>query len=197
MTSCALQSIGHRVCSVLGSCLQFQRHSIIVMKDLLVIILLFATLTDSKGQSKLDTSNYVLFKTMDSAPQVFDSRFEITSLTKSEIIKLENLLTKNIVEYNTSKKIKCDSLIKIKTENILNFCNPIKLSKYKRQLIAVVNFKGEKEVWVNCFRPSPAFNPTDWRKRIISVDGGGEYFFNVIVNLTTNKFQDLKVNGPF
>jgi hypothetical protein len=64
--------------------------------------------------------------------------------------------------------------------------------EYKRQLVAVINANGEKEVWVNCFCDR------DWgryRENLLVVDDGGTCYFNVKINLTTKTSYDLMVNG--
>jgi len=68
----------------------------------------------------------------------------------------------------------------------------IDLKKYKRQYIAVINSKGEKEVWVNCFCDTWKKN---WRKELIFVLDGGNCYFNLKINLTKGEYYDLMVNG--
>jgi len=66
------------------------------------------------------------------------------------------------------------------------------LNEYKRQLVAVINGKGEKEVWVNCFCNR------DWgryREEVLVADDGGACYFNIKINLTTKTSYDLMVNG--
>lgn len=70
----------------------------------------------------------------------------------------------------------------------------IDLGKYKRQYMPFQNKRGEKVVWVNCFCISNMDFP-DWKKAIVIVDDGGSCFFNVIINLTTKKYEHLFING--
>ena len=66
------------------------------------------------------------------------------------------------------------------------------LTQYKRQYVAVINAKGEKEVWVNCFCQlvSPA-----WRKEIVVVYDGGPCFFHLVVNLSKHQYYSVMING--
>ena len=64
---------------------------------------------------------------------------------------------------------------------------------YKKQLVAALNDKGQKEVWINCF--CYAGSDDRWKTEIIYAKDGGNCFFNFKINLTTNQFYDLVVNG--
>lgn len=58
--------------------------------------------------------------------------------------------------------------------------------------MATINSKGEKVVWIDCFcrqwdkgsRTSP-----------VIVTDGGNFYFNLKVNLTTEQYYELMVNG--
>ena len=68
----------------------------------------------------------------------------------------------------------------------------ISTAHYKRQYMVVLNKKGEKEVWVNCF----CWNyGADWRNTIVSVDDGGNCFFNLKINLTKKEYYNFDING--
>ena len=107
-------------------------------------------------------------------------------LEKDEIIAAEKLLVDCIDEYNNKQPIKTSTDGR-KYEPVL-----INLTSYKRQYVAVKNNKGEKEVWINCFKNS--FD-RDWKKEIISARGGGNGFFNLKVNLSKKKYYDFSVNS--
>ena len=71
------------------------------------------------------------------------------------------------------------------------------LERYKRQLVPVVNPKGEKEVYVNCFcRNDNSSFGREWRTKLLLIDGGGTCFFSIKINLTQKKSYELMVNGP-
>lgn len=64
---------------------------------------------------------------------------------------------------------------------------------YRKQLIAVTNKTGEKEVWVNCF--CNTWDNDRWKTEMMLVADGGNCYFNFKINLTTKKYYDLGVNG--
>ncbi len=65
-------------------------------------------------------------------------------------------------------------------------------TKYKRQYFPVINEKGDKEVWVNCFCRNIDGN---WKEELILVQDGGNCFFQLKVNLKAKKYYEFTVNG--
>ncbi|WP_460470295.1 hypothetical protein [Emticicia fontis] len=114
-----------------------------------------------------------------------------TELTTIEMDKIERLLEAYIREYNVPQ---------LKRYNQWNEAFPkehykkekfiIDLKRYKRQYVAIINAKGEKEVWINCF----CSNPKYWEKYIVEVLDGGNCYFNLKINLTKDTYYDLIVN---
>lgn len=98
-----------------------------------------------------------------------------TDLTNGDLLKIDTMLNICINDYKLDKK---------------NFT--IDLTRYKRQYVAVLNSKGEKEVWVNCFCRA---ENQDWKKNLIFVEDGGNCYFNLKINLTTGQYYELMVNG--
>ncbi len=98
-----------------------------------------------------------------------------TDLSIKDLIIIENLLTDCIAEYNPKQEQQFNELKSNNLElsfNIKHFV--IDLERYKRQYMAVINDKGEKEVWINCFCNSWE---KDWRNEIIIVKDGGKLLF--------------------
>lgn len=114
-------------------------------------------------------------------------------LTDVDLTRIEKLLWEFIDSYNLEldrqyKESKTrNSSLEISLKDHI-----IDLKEYKRQYVAVINNKGEKEVWVNCF-----CDPwkTNWRKETVSVLDGGNCYFNLKVNLTNGECYALMVNG--
>ena len=69
----------------------------------------------------------------------------------------------------------------------------INLNNYKRQYVAVINEKGEKEVWVNLFCDDIEIH--HWKTEIFGAHGGGWCFFQFKLNLTRNKYYDAWFNA--
>src|SRR5205085_12289045 len=90
---------------------------------------------------------------------MFDRNSKNANLSDQEIALVERLLEQSVDDYNLN--LLTDTLLsKIKT--------PLDFSRYKRQLIAVTNEKGEREVFLNCICASviPGLfkSGIDWRK---------------------------------
>lgn len=129
-----------------------------------------------------DTTQYWVFK--DSEP---------TDLTNDDLQKIETILNKCISDYNPEQERQFKEIsdkhpdYKLDKKNFI-----IDLTHYKRQYVAILNSKGEKEVWVNCF--CDTWN-SDWKKDLIYVDDGGNCYFNLKINLTIGQYYELMVNG--
>ncbi len=129
-----------------------------------------------------DTTQYWIFK--DSKP---------TNLTNDDLLKIETILNKSIKDYNPNQERKFKEINDKHPEYKLDKKNfTIDLTLYKRQYVAVLNSKGEKEVWVNCFCGAGSQN---WKKNLIFVKDGGNCYFNLKINLTTGQYYELMVNG--
>jgi transcriptional regulator of heat shock response len=147
-----------------------QRQNVYTLDTLVVAILPF------------DTTHYWVFK--DSKP---------TELTNDDLQKIETILNKCINDYNPDQEKQFKEINEKHPEYKLDKKNfTIDLSLYKRQYVAVLNSKGEKEVWVNCFCGEWSSND---RNRILHVEDGGNCYFNLKINLTRGEFYELIVNG--
>ncbi len=73
----------------------------------------------------------------------------------------------------------------------------IHLKDYKKQYIAVINSRHEKEVWANCFCKAieKRIEFVEWKKVPVKVIDGGNCFFNVKLNLAQRKAYEFKVNS--
>jgi len=131
------------------------------------------------SSEKVDTSVIAIIPFRQSMEWLFDENYKSCSLTKTDIIEIENLLDECITDYNNkfSEDKSQDKLIK---EN------------YKRQYVAAINKKGEKEIWINCLCQTES---NRWKKSVILVADGGSCYFNLKVNLTKKKYYNLIVNG--
>jgi hypothetical protein len=150
-------------------------------------------LTSISTQVYVDTSIYTILPYDTSDHWVFQ-KANATSLSTTEIMKIEKMLQTAISEYNVEQRNKFDSMIKKHPDYELKQHNFIsELKRYKRQYFPIVNEKGEKEVWVNCF--CSTWGSEKWKSEIIHVKDGGNCFFNVKINLTKQILYELSVNG--
>jgi hypothetical protein len=112
----------------------------------------------------------------------FDSlQYRPATITQEDIGQIEKHLAESVTEYNNSLSAGHD-----------DYKINLKDRDYKKQLVAVTNSKGEKEVWVNCFCDDW---DKAWRTQIVMVHDGGPCYFNFKINLTRKKVYDLMVNG--
>ncbi|WP_162910576.1 hypothetical protein [Hymenobacter oligotrophus] len=122
------------------------------------------------------------------------SKVKGASLTAQEIVFTEYLLNVCVSKHNLEQRIKLQKMrethpkITLKESDFI-----INLPNYKRQLVAFYNGKGEKKVWVNCF--CKPLNGTEWRRKVVEVDDGGNCYFNTVVDLRRMKCLGLSINS--
>ena len=142
-------------------------------------------MVDQKLKSKniqIDTSKIAILPFDKKSNYPFDNSFNPTTLTQEDIKSIDSLLIACVTDYN-------NSLDKDHKEWSID----IKKYNYQKQIIAVTNKKGDKEVWVNCF--CQIWDNNNWKTEILLVHDGGNCYFNFKLNLVTKKFYDLGVNG--
>lgn len=115
------------------------------------------TNTETKNHEKLvnkihiDTSVITILPIEATLDWVFKSG-KSTDLTSEDLLTIETILKRTIDEYNCKQERQFKETSGKHPEYKLykkDFI--IDLPRYKRQYIAIINSKGEKEVWINCF----------------------------------------------
>ena len=87
------------------------------------------------------------------------------------------------------KKMKIeDPTLTLRVEDFM-----IDIRNYKRQYIAYINSKNEKEVWVNCF--CETWDNDVWKFKIVEVRDGGNCYFNLKINLEQKAYFEFCLNG--
>ena len=169
----------------------------------------FTQLKVKHTSEKIDTSKYAILKFDKNRFKYLDYYFDINSkptpLTLKDIKTIEALIEKCTSDYNKQQQIYWQPIIEKQPEKFpdpsaIIHGNDIKNPLlYYKQLIAVIDKNGEKIVFVNCFcskeMKSSTNDPSYWKRGIIMVDDGGNCFFQLKVNLTTNKVDHFRVNG--
>jgi hypothetical protein len=112
-----------------------------------------------------------------------------------------NLWEPSNIELKKTEEI----LIKAINENQFYFLKEKKLSEIKknyRQYLCYINDKGEKVVYINSMCDlftdyDKENNPIsfDWKNKMIDISDGGECYWNIKINLSTNEYYELKING--
>jgi hypothetical protein len=138
---------------------------------------------ETKHYFSTDTSRYAILKPDSTPNYIFDKSYKPATLSDADIIQIEKLIDKKVSEVNDEVK----ATGHFKSEYIKN------PQKFYKQFIAVINSKGEKEVWVNCC--CTIYNRSDWKTQILLVLDGGSCFFNLKINLSSNTVYDLMING--
>jgi hypothetical protein len=105
---------------------------------------------------------------------LFNKNSQLYHLSNDDVLKIEDLIGKRVAVYNKT----ANSTIK-------------QPNKYYKQLIAIINVRGEREVWVNCC----CSVQSSWKKQIQIVKDGGTCNFQIKINLTKNIINSFRVNG--
>jgi hypothetical protein len=137
---------------------------------------------------KFDTSQTAIISLDRSANSPFGYDYTAATLTQTEIKEIDSLVMISVTDYNKSLKLNFDTI-----EYDISY-SPIDITSktYKRQLVAVKNTKGQKEVWVNYFCSTGNYN---WKRDYVAVQDGGSCYFNFKINLKTKRYYDFNVNG--
>ena|SRR6185295_14851840 len=137
---------------------------------------------NGQGRLTYDTTKTAIISWDNTSNYPFDSiNYHATMLTQDDINQVDSLLISSVTDYNNSL-----------TDGHDDYKIDLKGKDYKKQLIAVTNSKGEKEIWINCFCDDW---DKSWKTEIIEVHDGGPCYFNLKINLTTKKIYDFGVNG--
>ena len=138
-----------------------------------------------------DSSQYVILSFHPSATWIFQD-VQPAALDSADLMAIEQLISESIKEYNTTQ-VKALEKLKEKDPNATVHKGEyvIDFTTYKRQYVAIINKKGEKEVWVNCF----CMDLKNWRTEIVQVMDGGNCFFHLKINLSKKTYYELSVNG--
>lgn len=135
----------------------------------------------NKTDQGIDTSRTAVIKFNQESSWIFDSSYKAATLTNKELLAVDSFLLVCVTDYN--KSLNKDN----KRRSI-----DLKGRHYRKQLIVVVNEKGQKEVWVNCFCNT---HDDHWKTQILSTMDGGTCYFNFKINLTLKMYYSLVVNG--
>ncbi len=166
------------------------------MKRAIAVLLMFCTnmVAAQKGNKMnlLNDSSCVIIPYQSFHTSIFKD-VTPTTLQPNEIKIIEKFLYSAVNKYNQQRvkeyekyKKKNPSYTGNKKDVVIN------LKEYRIQLIPVLNKKGEKELWVNCFCRS---YDIDWKKNLVGVRDGGKCYFNLKINLSKKKYYDFVVNG--
>ena len=139
--------------------------------------------TKNLNELVYDTSRIAIIPYDSTLKYFFDSLSTETPLTQKDLFTIDSLFAIGIAEYNSS----------LSENEILVGYHKIDFSvqSYKKQLVAAITRKGEREVWINCFC---SVSHPRWKTEVIIVKDGGNCYLNFKINLSTKKHSSLDVN---
>lgn len=163
------------------------------MNNVLVSLFVLSTVLHSCMQNTKETRIAEVSSSMDDSTIVvipfdrlknwpFNNSYIPASLTGKEMEEIDSLINIGISEYNKS----------LTSQARNDYGIDLKKYKYRKQYVAALNERGEKEVWVNGFCSTIG---ETWRKEILLAKDGGNCYFNLKINLMTRKCFDISVNG--
>ena len=176
------------------------------MKILIFIILISITscngtkngtenksIENTQSEFNLAESEFIILPYKNDWSWIFNN-VKPTELTQTELIEIENILEKAINENNENQRTELEIHNKnFPKDKWKETGFELTLKGKKRQYIPVINEKGEKEVWINFFCDD--WGNDYWKSDILIVHDGGNCYFNLKVNLTTESYSELSING--
>jgi len=139
--------------------------------------------SDRFSNLKFDTTKTAILDFKKWMTWVFDGTFKPARLIQEDLSVIDSFLVEAVDDFNSWQQIhKSGHPWKI----------DLKSHSYSKQLFAVTNKNGEKEVWVNCFCTA---DNLDWKSTLIYVEDGATCFFNFKINLTTKAYYEFRVNA--
>lgn len=142
---------------------------------------------------ELDKSDFVVLPFQEEWDWVF-SNAKPTELSQAELIEIEKLINLAIKKNNENEASKLINHNK-------NYSNDkwketgyeLKIKRFKRQYVPVINQNGKKEIWINFFCDD--WGVADWRSDLIQVLDGGNCYFSLKIDLTNKTYSELSING--
>jgi len=158
------------------------------MKYVLLAVLSFYLLQFGYGQNKIDTSRVTVIPLTQSESWSWHLKNNHpVSLSADQLITIDSIIDVCILDHNNGGR------------GVVIVGRDIGIHTFKKQIIPSVNPKGKIIIWANCFSDDDSRWDIgiDWRKEVVQInDGGGSGgLFNLMIDLSTNKYYDLYVNG--
>ena len=135
------------------------------------------------SELKFDTSKTAIIELKSPLNWIFDSTYKPSKLIQTELSIIDSLLIIAVNDFNSWQE-------KNNSDHPWNI--DLKSRNYRKQIVAVINKQGEKEVWVNCFCSSGFVN---WKSKPVIVDDGATCFFNFKINLNKYSYYSFLVNS--
>lgn len=102
--------------------------------------------------------------------------------------KLEEILSDFFKQYSESTTNKDELLLGMQI-NIKGVGN------YNKQIIPFLDENNNEILWINCVHKETMCNLDSWRKKVVEINDGGVFHFNIFVSLKTKKCFGFSSNG--
>lgn len=142
----------------------------------------------------IDSTRFCVFEYNSSYRWIFPENSIKSELTNEDIKIAEQLLNQEIKKFNEEGKIRSDYLKeKFPDRQFYEKQFSIILEEYRRQYIIATSPTRDKILHINFFCGTEGFEY--WKEEYVSVDDGGNCFFQVLVNISKIKLLEFSVNG--
>ncbi|AHM59120.1 hypothetical protein D770_04265 [Flammeovirgaceae bacterium 311] len=144
----------------------------------------------------IDSLDYVVLKYDTARSWMFPKDVRPAELSKEEIADTEVLISKQIDKYNQNRTEEYYQTVAENPDQDFQLENFIieNQAKYTRQYVPVINSEGEKLLYVNAYCSLPG--PDDWKTKLFRIMGGGDCYFQAIINLSKKEVVRFNVNAP-
>ena len=142
---------------------------------------------------QIHDSTYVILDYQRDWHWIFENAKPI-SLSENELSEIEKIIGQAVKENNKQQLKVLEKHNKKYPENQWKQTgHELKTKGFKRQYVPVINSKGQKEIWINFF--CDTWESEKWKTDIEIAYDGGNCYFNLKVNLETNTYSELSING--
>ena len=142
---------------------------------------------------KVPDSTYVILDYKSDWHWLFKDAKPVT-LAEIELTEIEQIIEKAVKENNEQQQVNLEKHNKEYPDNPWTETGfEISTKGFKRQYVAVINNKEQKEIWINFFCDD--WGNENWKSELMGVEDGGNCYFNLKVNLETGEYSELYING--
>ncbi|MBI1307001.1 MAG: hypothetical protein GC181_10405 [Bacteroidetes bacterium] len=117
-----------------------------------------------------------------------------TNLSQNELSKIEYIIGRAVRENDELQSLEKAVRNNESAENQEKEGGfELATDNYHRQYVPVINQYGQKEIWVNFFCGD--LHSSQWKSGLVMVKDGGRCYFNLKINLQSETYSELRING--
>tara|TARA_Y100000589_G_scaffold327592_1_gene369755 strand:- start:796 stop:1302 length:507 start_codon:yes stop_codon:yes gene_type:complete len=163
---------------------EFKKAKIRIFFYVLGMLLLFNCLEEK--QIALQDDRRTIITDSSYTKFMIGKQFSLWSPNKENIEKVDSILVKAIND-NVFYSLKSKDISEI--------------HKFYRQYLCYIDGKGEKIIFINSMCDLSDYineydnsEKNDWKNEMLKIADGGDCYWNIKINLTTNEYFDLRIN---